>query len=445
MRKFILIDPSIRELGGHYYEYAARVLGEASRQGFEPILGANCAARCLGSGSWRVVPVYRYGFFEPGPPRAIRWAHRMAGLALHSVRPSLAAAVRRAGAGGDSGNHPARFRRKRRAFFADTARFFDAVPLHEGDIVFLPTVAEADMLGLADFFRADRTTIKAAWHLLFRRDLPPGDAALQRLRRHFERFQSERSGHCVSFYTDTEPLTAQYNGLGGVTFRTLPIPTQSATGHRPPALKSATREPLRHVVYLGDARTEKGYHWLPRLVTDARAAGLAVRFTFQSNFSIAGGEPAVAQARAQLESFPPDYGITLVTEALSSESYSSLLLAADVVIIPYDPAAYRARSSGVFAEAMAAGIPVIVPEGTWMAEELRRAGGESGVIYRESQHLARHLAKILGEYDCYQAAAQNHSHPWSAYHSPQTLFGQLVTRSWHFDSPTGLAAHAILI
>jgi len=424
MRRFILIDPSISELGGHYYEYAARVLGEASRQGFEPILGANRRARCLGSRSWRVVPVYRYGFFEPGPPRALRWARRMAGLALGSVGASLPTAISRSG--GAAGNHPAYFRRKRRAFFADSVRLFDTVPLNAGDVVFLPTVAEAEMLGLADFFGADRTTTKASWHLLFRRDIPPVNAVLQRLRRHFERFTSQLGGHSVSFYTDTEPLTAQYNGLGGALFRTLPIPIHSAKSQVAPAPEFGTRERLRHVVYLGDARSEKGYHWLPRLVADAKAAGLPIRFTFQSNFNVPGGEPVVVKARTQLQSLPPAYGVTLLTEPLSSDAYFRLLLAADVVVIPYDAAAYRARSSGVFAEALAAGKPVIVPEGTWMADELRRSGVRLGVIYRDARDLAGSLEKILEEYAFYEAAVRDHSRRWSNCHAPKTLLKQML-------------------
>jgi glycosyltransferase involved in cell wall biosynthesis len=445
MRKFILIDPSIRELGGHYYEYAARVLGEAGRRGFEAILGVNRDARDLESGSWRIVPVYRYGFFEPGPPRLLRWAHRMAARALGSVGTSLSTVTSQTGADGRSRDHSARFRRKREAFFADSVRLFETVPLSAGDVVFLPTVADADMLGLVDFFRADCRAMNAAWHLLFRRDIPLGGSALQRLRKHFEQVHSQLLHHRVFFYTDTEPLTAQYNGLGRTIFRTLPIPTQSARSHATKALKLAARDRLRHVVYLGDARTEKGYHWLPRLAVDAKMAGLQARFTFQSNFSIPGGESAAVKARAELQALSPDYRVTLLTEALSSDAYFRLLLSADVVVIPYHAAAYKARSSGVFAEALAVGKPVIVPEGTWMADELRGTGGKSGVAYRDARDLVRHLARILAEYDAYRAAAQDYSRPWSAYHSPQRLLQQLATRSSHFDFPTGLAPHAILI
>jgi glycosyltransferase involved in cell wall biosynthesis len=418
MRKFILIDPSITELGGHYYEYAVRVLEAASRHGFEAVLATNRQARRLGLGAWRVVPAYRYGFFQPGPPRALRWARRMAAVAFRRAQPPLANAALLGGKGWADAWCSLYFGRKRRAFFADSARLFREVPLNAGDLVFLPTVAEADMLGLADLFHADRNTTKATWHLLFRRDVPP--ATLERSRHRFEQFASRVSGQRVSFYTDTEPLTAQYNGLSDLSFRTLPIPNRTASERRP-AGEFGEGDGRYHVIYLGDARTEKGYHWLPRLVTEAKAAGLPVRFTFQSSFNVAGGEPAAARARAQLASLPADFGVTLLTEPLSSDAYLALLNSADVVVIPYDAAFYKARSSGVFAEALGAGKPVIVPEGTWMAEELRRSGGEAGLVYHDVLDLAAHLGQILSRYDCYRQSAVACSSSWSAYHSAESL------------------------
>ena len=41
-----------------------------------------------------------------------------------------------------------------------------------------------------------------------------------------------------------------------------------------------------------------------------------------------------------------------------------------VVIVPYQRLYYYAQTSGILAEALGAGIPVVVPEGTWMAAEI---------------------------------------------------------------------------
>ncbi|HEX7446496.1 MAG TPA: glycosyltransferase [Pirellulales bacterium] len=512
MPKFVLIDHSITDLGGHHYEYAVRVLRAAEKAGYDAVLATNrrLGARHTSQGAsqpivpatWRVAPVYRYGFwFEAtpsrlmGPVRAVarralrtaaswkyRWyfsqwgifwsqRHRGREILRHGLSPRhlLLAALfvalvlyplRIAAAGAELmaalvpvGNYVRRVGRaahqvllaiawpvkvvaarrkkvaqlafawrKRLAFAADSLRLFRKVKLAEGDVVFVPTLAEPEMLGLLKVFERNPATALATWHLLFRRNIFVGrepdyaaqDEGLRPLRNAFQQFRQRTAGLKVSFYTDTEPLTLQYNRLGVATFATAPIPVaanyrvqrseyriqQEVGGQRseareeiaPPLRVSpsprlpisvspqpATRagatgetaSPARpwHIVYIGDARTEKGFHLLPHLVADLAAEGPPVRFTFQSNYNIPGGEPAAAVARAQLDCCPNER-VRLLDEPLTSDAYRQLLLSADVVVVPYDRDNYYARSSGIFAEALVAGKPVVVPGGSWMATEL---------------------------------------------------------------------------
>ena len=465
MAKLVLIDPSITDVGGHYYEYAVRVLQAAEEAGFEPILATNRDVKVSEPLRWRVVAAYRYDFFQPGPPRLLQtgrqwlrglrrfaarqkyrwlfsrfgvlWSRRREGAAglaacVNSRRLLVAAAlaegllylVRLAVAVGHlaltiiplSGYlrsvgralrhlfgvaarpwrallaHGAvawqqmRFWRKRNAFASDSLRLFSQVALQHGDHVFIPTLTEADMLGLVSLFAKNRDTAKATWHLVFRRNIYQGrepdytaqEEALRPLRNAFRQFQAQLHGQRVHFYTDTDPLTFQYNRLGVASFSTVGIPVATDYAAEVPPVASgrtvcptpfSEQNPL-HVVYIGDARSEKGYHWLPHLVGDAVASNLPVRFTFQSNFNVPGGEPAPAVARAQLEGMPSANRVELRKQPLGSPAYRRLLLDADVVVIPYDRDNYYARSSGIFAEALVAAKPVIVPAGTWMAAEM---------------------------------------------------------------------------
>lgn len=463
MPKFILIDHSIVDVGGHYYEYAARVLRAAEAAGYESVLATNRRLRVDGAISHRVLPVYRYDFFEPGPPKLLAgarrwlggWRRRAARLKYRAVysrlglvrlkrrhgaaaeeimsRAMLAAAVATAfglylygiakalarllsaavplrgylaslfaagqqaataaiqpwravlAQGGIVWQHAHRWR-KRTAFAADSMRLFREIRLEKGDVVFIPTLAEEDMLGLLPLFQANRETANASWHLIFRRNIyhkrdpeyTSQDESLRCLRNSFRRFRSQLQGQQVHFYTDTEPLTIQYNRLGMASFHTVPIPV--AADYRVDARRAdadtrrggASERPY-HVVYLGDARTEKGYQWLPHMVGDALARRLPVRFTLQSNFNIPHGEPAPVVARAQLESLPATCRVDLLMNPLGSEAYRRLVLDGDVIVAPYDRDNYYARSSGIFAEALVAGKPVLVPGGTWMAAELNAA------------------------------------------------------------------------
>ena len=68
----------------------------------------------------------------------------------------------------------------------------------------------------------------------------------------------------------------------------------------------------------------------------------------------------------------------------------------------YDPDRYVARCSGVLLEMLARGVPVIVPDKCWLADQLRLAGGHRsiGFIYQDRSEipdLMRQFAKRRGE------------------------------------------------
>ena len=105
-----------------------------------------------------------------------------------------------------------------------------------------------------------------------------------------------------------------------------------------------------------------------------RAAGYSeanVRFVFQSNFNVPGGEPGSRIARAELSMEPAEW-VSLVEGPFESDQYTAIINSADVILVPYDSASYYARSSGVYAEALAAGIPVVASDKSWMSQELLR-------------------------------------------------------------------------
>jgi hypothetical protein len=80
----------------------------------------------------------------------------------------------------------------------------------------------------------------------------------------------------------------------------------------------------------------------------------------------------------------------------NTEEYLANFARCSVVLLPYEPAAYRIITSGVFAEAVAFGRPVVVPAGTSMAAELS-AGNGIGAVYDlpKADRIAEAVAKAL--------------------------------------------------
>lgn len=81
---------------------------------------------------------------------------------------------------------------------------------------------------------------------------------------------------------------------------------------------------------------------------------------------------ALSQATPLIEGTP---GTTIMLEklpeVLSRADYIEHMLAADFILLPYDPVQYRSSTSGIFVEAVISGAIPLVTAGTWMAEELK--------------------------------------------------------------------------
>jgi glycosyltransferase involved in cell wall biosynthesis len=278
---------------------------------------------------------------------------------------------------------------KMKQFAADTQRLFRQVPLEAGDCVFITCASVVEVAALARYFRRDPRSSRADWHLMFRHQLynpgeeKPDEDACRAMRNAFHAFRQSFSGHRVYFYTDTADLAQHYNMLRVFDFRPLPVPV-SDEYHS--LRRTDLPAPPLQIAYVGDARDEKGYQHMPRIVEDLWARYVAsgqVEFLIQSNFSAPEGTPATVIARAQLEALPRDK-VHLLTEPLDCLGYRDLVLGADLILLPYtNPTHYFAASSGILTEALAAGTPVIVPEGTWLSVQLTRP------IYRYHQELLR--------------------------------------------------------
>jgi hypothetical protein len=469
-RKFVLIDPSIASIAGHYYEYAVHVLEAAQRAGYEPYLATHRRfAKSPHKAPWKTFAVYRVGYWvnkgAPGLAERLlaaagaarfRWRlflnYSMFGL-LWAVRDrfgdfllkqpldrthllSLAALIpaailvkllrflglllflpvalliflgRATGRLLKAGGFPEsyvrslladvadltsfllqlferrnQFRswlrqyRMMRTFQADTARLVREIGAREGDVLFLPTTSALELMGLAEMLKDRDPANGPSWHLLFRRDIYRGretqygaqDGQLNDLRQVMAVAARKIGRHDVRFYTDTDELSAQHNRLGPFQFHTLPIPHT----HRP-AAADGPRRPLT-LLYIGDARSEKGYHLIPNLVEDLWKDYIVtgrIRFRLQSNFNVPEGEPPIVIALQKLELLAAQApgAIELHKEAMTSERYKQFLLSGDINLLLYDPANYYARSSGILVEALSTAMPVVVPAGTWLSRQFR--------------------------------------------------------------------------
>jgi glycosyltransferase involved in cell wall biosynthesis len=190
----------------------------------------------------------------------------------------------------------------------------------------------------------------------------------------------------IRFYADTQSLCRRYSELSGLPFRQLPI----IFDYRPqPELSHASGLTC---AYLGEARLEKGFQHLPSIIRGVGELEPSISFLIQVPRPQTGVLASVCRELQALARERPEGRIRFVESPLSQTQFYSALHQADVILTPYDRAAYRYRSSGVAAQAVAHGKIAIVPAGTAAAEELP---AELVGVFKQPGDIPRLCAELL--------------------------------------------------
>ena len=151
-------------------------------------------------------------------------------------------------------------------------------------------------------------------------------------------------------------------------------------------------------VLAGNARREKGFDLLPGAIQHYYRHGGSGSFIIQA---IDSWEQETGR---DLEKFGPI--VKVLGQAFSRSDYFRLLESSDAVLLAYDPARYRLRTSHILVEALGAGRPVITTGGTWMEEELSRWGdAPPGVVAEHYNSDA--LGQALLTFEKNQSAIQH--------------------------------------
>ncbi len=126
------------------------------------------------------------------------------------------------------------------------------------------------------------------------------------------------------------------------------------------------------IVVAGGVRAEKGQKGLREIWSDLKQSVLDPGWGFlvcqrpektpwyKKRFSV-----------AQQTSIPStDHQVQYLPHPLATSQYQALIRSAGIGLLTYDPTSYANRRAGIFGEYLAAGIPTLVPSGTWMAQQL---------------------------------------------------------------------------
>jgi len=382
-KKLIILDPSLKDLGGHFYEYDAALGAAASRRAIHTLIYANksCPAGLPVPGG-EIHPWFSTAWSASGG-RSKSTARFILSKLPITLRIPLARLGRLVWALTKKSaprppNANAAISTVAEKFGKEVIAALRHAGCNRDDIVFLPTIRTSELFALWKAVQSTAELKSLQFHIVLRRnvaemDLPedgaPGISFL------FREMHTTPARKAFIFYCDTQQLCNDYAALSShrMKFGILPIPFPHADPD-PVSLEKWTAGPAVKLVYLGGARMEKGFHLLSLAEKSLRKTYTGkILWRLQAPVSGALEEPEVISARRDLSSVH-DGSVDLVERNLSSAEFQSLLLSADVVLLPYLPEFYRARSSGVLVQVLAAGKPVVVPAGTWLSQQTNGIG-----------------------------------------------------------------------
>ena len=151
--------------------------------------------------------------------------------------------------------------------------------------------------------------------------------------------------------------------------------------------------------------------------------GGAITIVCQSTLS----EFADDAIRTAVKTLKETTGVELIDRFLPSTEYDDLIAGCDLILLPYDADQYRSRLSAIFVDATCAGVPVVVPEGTWMSRQLEEGLGAGGTFATLSpQAIAAVVRQVLPRLDTVKRAAHAAATRAVSQHDPRAVLQALL-------------------
>lgn len=130
--------------------------------------------------------------------------------------------------------------------------------------------------------------------------------------------------------------------------------------------------------------------------------------------------------------------IDVITSSISTQQYQSWLDTADIGLFLYDRQRYEVRLSAVLLEMLVRGVPVIVPDRCWLADQVHQAESQEqlsiGLVYRDIEEVPSLLDQMADRYQEFRANSLVYAPKISQRHAPEMTLqamglGQLVFES----------------
>jgi hypothetical protein len=188
------------------------------------------------------------------------------------------------------------------------------------------------------------------------------------------------------------------------------------------------------LIICGDYRPEKGRELVPRVIAGLLAARPSLRIRLQVSRQSFADE--VRDEISRSLGVSASSRLAIHVGELSQEDFVQRLASSRLALMPYAPARYALRASGVFTEALGYAVPVVVPDATWMSDCLTKGHG-AGVVFKEfsSTGITEAVLKAFDAMDTLEQQAVDKSAAWRAANDAKNILATVMARPATFARP----------
>lgn len=174
--------------------------------------------------------------------------------------------------------------------------------------------------------------------------------------------------------------------------------------------------------FLGQQRAEKGVNLLPALIRALLRADPALRFLVHDGDATE--RPIAAELRRLAGQEPC---IEYLQRPADPALWCDLLERTDLMVLPYDPARYKASYSAVAVEAVSAGIPLVVPSGTTIEQlALEYQGSTDSFEAWDANSIGAAIERAVRDFDDLAAQAHAGAEAWNRSNGAEAFVDRLL-------------------
>jgi len=409
--KLIIADHTLINYQGHSFAYCDSIKTKAENLGWKVITLGTKKISPEVQNKLGAIPYFKYNFFHTFPEP---WFSKILPINFRNdYFPKWNAHQRNTN------------------LFNEMKLIIEQCSPNEDTILLFPNFTYNDLIGIvktADHIKQlPKLRIAAIQHFTSKPNLNSTYFPNPFYSRCFKTLDESKYKNKIHFFTDSTELAKEYKAYTSSPFTVLPIP------HTLDAPVIYPEKPNSLIIgYMGDARTNKGFHLLPEAfeIVKQSKRNRNVEFHIQSNVRNS-NEWQASQAAQILRSMP---NVKIYPNALNEIEYRKLMNLIDIFVFPYTLDYYHSQTSGVFSEARTLGKVTVASRGTWMAHEVEKHRG--GVLNNpeDPKSIGDALIKAIDNYSELKNEALIAAKIWNNFHNINNYFKIFVDSIFHHNT-----------